>query len=560
MEEPKNKYIGTKVEVLDKGHATLVDYMGNDYAITQAARVSYGKGTKQVSKEEALIRYMLNHGHCVTSDTKILTRDLRWVDASSLKVGDKLMGFDELAGKYENKTRCCRKFSESHVVATGKKLEDVYEIEFEDGGKIKCTKDHKWISAVHNDESSREGANAKWHTSEVLKEKFLEGKKILLPKVFEVWEEDATYSSGFLAGAFDADGCLTKTKKNNHVSFCQQDNELLKEVVRETSTRGFELYQHLSTKSSKKQKAPVVRVLILGGIPESLRFLGTCRPKRLLANWMKKSLEDYKVVSKSWKRIVNIRLVEKQEIVLLETSSKTYIAEGFLAHNTSVFEQCVVKLHVKAPLFVLAQWLRHRTLSANQLSARYSEMEDSFYLPSEDRIQKQSLENRQGSGECLNATEALRIIEELKDEQEVAYSIYQKRLKKDEVSRELARINLPQSLYSELYITQNLHNLLHFLRLRMDSHAQYEIRTYANAVYELIQPLFPITCEAFEDYVIYAKRFSRHELNLLKDVLSSLANEEALSKKIKAQLTLSKDKYKLSKREVREFKEKLGLK
>ena len=290
MEEPKNKYIGTKVEVLDKGHATLVDYMGNDYAITQAARVSYGKGTKQVSKEEALIRYMLNHGH------------------------------------------------------------------------------------------------------------------------------------------------------------------------------------------------------------------------------------------------------------------------------SSVFEQCVVKLHVKAPLFVLAQWLRHRTLSANQLSARYSEMEDSFYLPSEDRIQKQSLENRQGSGECLNTTEALRIIEELKDEQEVSYSIYQKRLKEDEVSRELARINLPQSLYSELYITQNLHNLLHFLRLRMDSHAQYEIRMYANAVYELIQPLFPITCEAFEDYVISAKRLSRHELSLLKDVLSSLANEEELSKKIKAQLTLGKDKYKLSKREIREFKGKLGLK
>lgn len=220
--------------------------------------------------------------------------------------------------------------------------------------------------------------------------------------------------------------------------------------------------------------------------------------------------------------------------------------------HTSVFEQVVFKFHVKAPIFVFRQWHRHRTLSLNELSARYSVMKDECYIPAPEHICSQSNTNKQGRGNQLTEHQAEEIRGRLLTGQEEAFTDYQQFINVG-LARELARLNLPVSTYSEMYFTQNLHNLFHFLKLRMDAHAQYEIRVYANAIYELIKPIVPISCEAFEDYVLNAVTFSKEEISLLQAFL----NKE----EIKETLKLSKEEFdtRLSKREIDEFKQKLGI-
>ena len=241
------------------------------------------------------------------------------------------------------------------------------------------------------------------------------------------------------------------------------------------------------------------------------------------------------------------------------SDDETLIRYLMRMRHTSVFEQCVLKFHVKAPIFVFRQMHRHRTQSINELSARYSIMQDCFYVPSEDRIQKQSKVNKQGSAEKLDDYEAKKAVERFRDEQEEVYGNYREHVDEDGIARELARINLPLSTYSSMYTTINLHNLLHFLKLRMSSHAQYEIRVYADAMHELVKRVFPVSCQAFDDYVLNAITFSKHEMNLMKDILFSMIDKETLRQKVKKQLVQGEDKYNLGKRELREFRQKLGL-
>lgn len=206
--------------------------------------------------------------------------------------------------------------------------------------------------------------------------------------------------------------------------------------------------------------------------------------------------------------------------------------------HTTPTEMCEIKFHMKLPIFVARQLVRHRTANINEYSGRYSEMPDEFYIPSDNYLQAQSQTNKQGrSGEiephyknwiksCFEGTFRF------------AFQKYQLLMNpgrsnsKDEIpqtciadddypglTRELSRIVLPLANYTEWYWKIDLHNLFRFLKLRLDSHAQQEIRDFANAMYKLIKPLYPIACEAFEDYINQSKTFSRMELELLKDLI-----------------------------------------
>lgn len=212
--------------------------------------------------------------------------------------------------------------------------------------------------------------------------------------------------------------------------------------------------------------------------------------------------------------------------------------------HTSPFEMVEFKFHVKLPIFVARQWIRHRTANVNEYSGRYSEMPDEFYLPQSDQVRSQSSNNKQGrSDDALS--EAGNIIKMMESTQKHLYSEYSELLDKG-LAREIARINLPLSNYTEWYWKIDLHNLFHFLRLRLDSHAQYEIRVYGEAIAAIIRQIVPIAYQAFEDYILYAARFSRNELLALKLMMKGeSANEEKL-----AELGLSK-------REIAEFKEKI---
>lgn len=189
--------------------------------------------------------------------------------------------------------------------------------------------------------------------------------------------------------------------------------------------------------------------------------------------------------------------------------------------HTSPFEQVQFTFHVKMPIFVARQIVRHRTAKLNEISGRYSILKDEFYEPDVSRMVKQSKDNKQGSSEEL-LEDAESILQSFKDEQFEMYDNYQEYIQGG-MAKEMARINLPLSIYTEWYWTIDLHNLFHFLKLRMDSHAQHEVRVYANAKFNLIKDIAPFACEAFEKHVINGRKFSADEMEMIKIFLS---NEE----------------------------------
>jgi thymidylate synthase (FAD) len=187
--------------------------------------------------------------------------------------------------------------------------------------------------------------------------------------------------------------------------------------------------------------------------------------------------------------------------------------------HTTPFEMVELKFHIKAPIFVARQWLRHRSASINEISGRYSELPEEFYLPAAEAIRPQSTSNRQGrSDERWTEAEANAALAEWQAGQEQAYTLYRRHLDQG-MSRELARIGLPTALYTEWYWKINLHNCFHFLSLRLDAHAQEEIRAYAEQVARCAGAVAPVAYEAFEEYVLGAVTFSRSEMQLVRKLL-----------------------------------------
>lgn len=180
--------------------------------------------------------------------------------------------------------------------------------------------------------------------------------------------------------------------------------------------------------------------------------------------------------------------------------------------HTSPIEQVEFTFHLKLPLFVMGQLVRHRTASLNQMSARYSVMKDEFYIPAKIRTQDQN--NKQGSNveDLDNEEELIRMFQE---NAERSYAEYEQLLEQG-VAREMARMVLPQNLYTEVYWNQDLHNLLHLLRLRMDSHAQWEIQQYAEAMYQLIKDIVPWAVESWEEHTLNSVVLGRTEREILK--------------------------------------------
>ena len=187
-------------------------------------------------------------------------------------------------------------------------------------------------------------------------------------------------------------------------------------------------------------------------------------------------------------------------------------------HSTP-FEMCEIKLHVKLPVFVARQWIRHRTANVNEYSARYSILDREFYIPSPENLAAQSVVNNQGRGEVLTGAESARVLEMLKSDANTAYDHYEAMLSQDGqqgLARELARMNLPANIYTQWYWKVDLHNLFHFLRLRADPHAQYEIRVYAEAIAACVKDWVPLAYAAFEDYRMGGTTLSAKAIAVLK--------------------------------------------
>ena len=191
-------------------------------------------------------------------------------------------------------------------------------------------------------------------------------------------------------------------------------------------------------------------------------------------------------------------------------------------HSTP-FEMCEIKLHVKLPVFVARQWIRHRTANVNEYSARYSILDREFYIPAPEHLAAQSTVNNQGRGAVLEGEEAARVLQILREDADRAYDHYEGMLSQDGqdgLARELARMNLPANVYTQWYWKIDLHNLFHFLRLRADAHAQYEIRVYADAICEMVKAWVPLAYAAFEDYRLGSVQFSAKGVAALKRMLA----------------------------------------
>lgn len=201
-------------------------------------------------------------------------------------------------------------------------------------------------------------------------------------------------------------------------------------------------------------------------------------------------------------------------------------------HSTP-FEMCEVKFHVKLPVFVARQWIRHRMANVNEYSARYSILDREFYIPAPEHLAVQATDNKQGRGAVLDDADADLVRDILREDAMRAYDHYEMMSKPHDeggigLARELSRINLPTNIYTQWYWKTDLHNLLHFLRLRCDKHAQFEIRAYADVIADLVRQWVPLAAEAFQDYRLNAVSFSAQEMEALRATLDDLIVRDML--------------------------------
>ena len=198
--------------------------------------------------------------------------------------------------------------------------------------------------------------------------------------------------------------------------------------------------------------------------------------------------------------------------------------------HTTPFEMASIKLHVKLPIFVARQWIRHRTASVNEYSARYSVLDREFYIPESTQLATQSSQNRQGRGATLEGDEAERVLTMLREDASRNYDNYLEMLNEREdgsildptrsgLARELARMNLTLNTYTQWYWKIDLHNLMHFLRLRLDAHAQYEIRAYAEVIASVVGRWVPVTAEAFVEFRTEAVQLSRGAMEVVRRLI-----------------------------------------
>jgi thymidylate synthase (FAD) len=246
-----------------------------------------------------------------------------------------------------------------------------------------------------------------------------------------------------------------------------------------------------------------------------------------------------KVLDKGFIRVVDYMgndssIVQAARVSYGKGTKKKSQDEGLIRYllrhrHTTPFEMCEIKLHVKLPIFIARQWIRHRTANVNEYSARYSILEDEFYIPKINNLAEQSSLNKQGRGQEVDNTTAKKIINILLDDSKNCYNNYTWMLNEESasnfdknrpsLSRELARINLTLNTYTEWYWKVDLHNFMHFVSLRVDKHSQYEIRAYAEILLNILKSWVPITYKAFSSYRLNSAELSKESLEIIKKLV-----------------------------------------
>ncbi len=602
-------------ELLDKelsvpshGFVRLVDYMGSDQSIVQAARVSYAGGTKTVREDRGLIRYLLRHDHCYDEETEVLIKDVdglirfvpwpdahtMWLEGQGIEVAAYHPGTDELI------------FERPSEVVRFPRDADMYYLRH---GQVdlKVTPNHKmFVKTKYTDWGLVPAEQiAGKSTIRYKKVASYQGVAGALPNP---WNFSDEYTYGQLVGFFIGDGHAGGTFRNGISFHLRKERELtyltrvltkleidyrVADIVWVHLPDGRDFFRQFYT--TGKEKTMPAWVLTAStrfrqGILDGLRNSdGTEKRRTWVYYSSSKELADRvqtlgAITSQPFSVSVHIPRVfgsnAPKPMYRLNANSRCIepvanqgtIQDGYepyrgniycatvstgilvvrrndktvLCGNTTPFEMVVLKFHIKAPIFVVRQWLRHRTASINEESARYSIVKEEFHEPAWEEVNFQSKDNKQGrSADPVPPEVVERFLAHLKSNRETAYANYEGFLE-DNIAREIARMILPLSVYTQFYWQMNLHNLFHFLRLRMDPHAQKEIRDLANQVAVCAQAVAPVAWEAFEEYKLHGKSFSRSELALLRRLLEGEP--------------LPVDAFEGSKSLLREFEDKLGMK
>jgi len=579
-----------RTEVLNGGFVELWDVMGDDSTIADAARTSYSDVDKR-TKDESLLRYMWNHAHCYHPDMEVLTTNgwKKWKDCGNeevLLVPDpvtktitpelcQILQFDvdEELVKYNN-DRMSFCVTKNHRMYFKK--------------RTKTSQNYEWYTA---------GDMSKWGHFEGVQNYTLVGNSG--SSVYQLYKFLGFYlGDGFKPSANRYAFRLKKKRKidllyqlltalnleyttrvdsknvtnfsikatpildihlNNSKANNKQLNYAVSTIIEEQNLDKIKgLYDGLiaSDGSSKKDRPQLCFSSTSTYLHNLFQTLSAClgndcherKQKEFLALT---SFTGSRTSLESRPQYFSL-FPYKGKVFCSSTKTSALIVRGasdkfaFICGNSSPFEQVIFQFRCKMPIFVARQWGRHRTARINECSGRYSKLPEEYYDYCEQGLPLQSSDNNQGSQlVTLDSEKEKELLRKIEDQNKDAFSLYQELLEEG-VSKEIARCHLPVSTYTQWVWQMDLHNLFHFLNLRMDSHAQPEIQVYAKAIYEMIKPYVPISCKAFEDYTLNSLKLSDMEIKLINQISSKAPVDYSL----------------LSKRELGEFKiklEKLGL-
>lgn len=575
LSRPQNasldEILGVPFNILDDGFVRLVDYMGDDSSIVQAARVSYGKGTKKVHEDEGLIRYLMRHQHCYHPLMQVLT-STGWKTWGELGEFETFMVPNPNTKELIPETLPVKSFQSSGEMFSFRNNRMSYCV----------TPEHKmWFKGKYQKQFQKVKA------CEMSKWGHFEG--ISGYTIKRTPQSQELYYQARLAGFFLGDGyrCYTNRivfglKKKRKIEFLEETLQYLElnysvterdgvqrfwvDCEETISQFGIDCNQHAAHKSFNcdLQNTDIIDGLFDGlvnsdgafkedrpqvnfySISKKLAngFETLCALKGIDAHFVSKDLTEkdglfrvsaYIGSRTSLESRAQYHSTEKYSgsVFCATTSTGFLLVRGsddsfaFVSSNSTPFEMCELKLHVRVPMDCWRQWIRHRTASVNEYSTRYSEAIDSAQKTDIGEWRLQSKKNKQGSEEYLNPDMGGGSLSEMEESlHKFSREVYEHRLENG-IAREQARKDLPLSTYTEAYWKCNLKNLLHFLGLRMDSHAQKEIRDYATIIgEEIVARWVPLTWKAFNDYHLMrdALVLSSRELNVIEALNSSEGN------------------------------------
>lgn len=561
---------GKRIDVLDKGFVELVDFMGSDQSIVDSARVSVsGEGLKSTSDNRQLIRYLFRHRHCYHPDMQVLTARgwLSWKDCRGEETFlvpnpiDKTLTPEtlplEVFDTEDEEMECYSNNRMSYCVTPDHKMffKGKKETEFSlvtakemprwghfDSGADYCVsnsneenEDFWWgqlLGFFLGDGSGTSVNSVTFHLKKDRKKNFLREllkkldltaterasatyddavvfylhseavQKYLSPfcdvmsratdkQLKVVPEAGSSFARGIFSGLVNSDGHVNESR-NNRIEFSSNSRCLVELFCNLAS------YENYDGHFQKKMNGT---------------FKGYAFPAGRTALEARKQYFSKNHYS--------------GKVFCTTTSTGLLLVRGkesdfsFVCGNTTPFESVVFTFAVKLPILSVRQWMRSRTQSFNEMSARYGVLPDDFYIPELTRMNAQAKKNHQGSDEAI-IDEASANRSKIEKFSALAYEVYQDLLSTG-LAKELARSVLPVNIYTKMYCTVNLHNLFHFLKLRMDDHAQHEIRVYADAMLELIRDIVPEAVQAFEDYSMNGVYLNSMEVKLFKKIVDDRA-------------------------------------